>query len=46
MKNEKNNKHEKSESKSYEKKEKMTKSEPEYSKGKGCMKKNYKGKMC
>jgi hypothetical protein len=44
MKNEKKNKHEKSESKSYEKKEKKTMSEPEYQNG--MMKKNYKGKMC
>lgn len=41
MKNEKKNRHEKSESKSYEKKEKKMKTEPEY---KGV--KNYKGKMC
>jgi hypothetical protein len=37
---EKKNKHEKSESKSFEKKEKMQKTEPEYKTGK----KNYKGK--
>ena len=40
------NKHEKSEGKRFEKKEKMTKSEPEYKKGKGGMKNNYKGKCC
>lgn len=42
---EKMNKHEKGESKKFERKEKMTKSEPEY-KGKGKGKTNYKGKMC
>ena len=49
MKSEKKNKHEKSESKSYEKKEKITMSEPEYQKSRNCMngmKKNYKGKIC
>jgi hypothetical protein len=43
---EKSNKHEKGENKRFEKKEKMMKSEPEYKKGKGGMKTNYKGKCC
>jgi hypothetical protein len=46
MKSEKSNKHEKSESKSYERMEKKMKTEPEYQKGKGALRKNYKGKMC
>lgn len=43
---EKKNKHEKAESKGYERKEKMTMSEPEYKKGKSGTKTNYKGKCC
>jgi len=44
-KSEKMNKHEGMESKGYERKEKKTRSEPEYKKSSG-QKKNYKGKMC
>jgi hypothetical protein len=43
---EKMNKHEKGEGKRFEKKERTMKCEPEYKKGKGGSKMNYKGKCC
>jgi hypothetical protein len=42
---EKKNKHEAAESKSYERSEKMNKTEAEYKKSKSGPKKNYKGNM-